>query len=78
MIFAKSSEENIPFIWIGSATPSFWNDDVRRERTPFIGVLRLDNKAAVDDFYHAALDNGGTCHGEPGPRGDDYYAASCN
>ncbi|WP_419251956.1 VOC family protein [Caulobacter sp. ErkDOM-YI] len=40
--------------------------------------LQADNTAQIDAFHAAALANGGTCEGPPGPRpayGDGYYGA---
>lgn len=34
-----------------------------------------DTKEQVHDMYQAAQDNGGSCEGEPGPRGEQYYMA---
>jgi catechol 2,3-dioxygenase-like lactoylglutathione lyase family enzyme len=62
---------NAPEIWI-----------VVRGRPPAPGyghmALRASGKAAVDAAHRAALDNGGTDDGPPGPRpqyGRRYYAA---
>ncbi len=37
--------------------------------------IGADTKEQVHDIYQAARDNGGSCEGEPGPRGDQYYMA---
>ena len=39
-------------------------------------ALQAKDKEQVHKIYEIALANGGTCEGEPGPRGDDgFYAA---
>lgn len=37
--------------------------------------IGADTKEQVHDMYEAAQNNGGSCEGEPGPRGDQYYMA---
>ena len=58
-----------PFFWIGqSAKPS----------GPLHVAFAADSRAAVDAFYHAALQAGGTDHGPPGLRPEyhgNYYGA---
>lgn len=39
-------------------------------------ALEATDKEQVDRLYQIAMDNGGTCEGPPGPRGDGgFYAA---
>ena len=38
-------------------------------------ALAARDEAHVDEIYKAAMDMGGTCEGEPGWRGDQFYAA---
>lgn len=38
-------------------------------------ALEAKDEAQVDRIYAAALANGGTCEGQPGPRGGGFYAA---
>ncbi|MBA4355008.1 MAG: glyoxalase [Novosphingobium sp.] len=39
-------------------------------------ALEATDKEQVDRLYRIAMDNGGTCEGPPGPRGDGgFYAA---
>ena len=38
-------------------------------------ALQTDRKDKVDAVYKLALDLGGTDEGEPGPRGEGFYAA---
>lgn len=39
-------------------------------------ALEAKDSAQVDRLYRIAMDNGGTCEGPPGPRGDGgFYAA---
>jgi catechol 2,3-dioxygenase-like lactoylglutathione lyase family enzyme len=37
-------------------------------------ALQAQDKAQVDQLYAIALEQGGTCEGPPGPRGDTFYA----
>jgi catechol 2,3-dioxygenase-like lactoylglutathione lyase family enzyme len=37
-------------------------------------ALEAKDKTHVDRIYDAAIANGGTCEGKPGPRGDGFYA----
>jgi catechol 2,3-dioxygenase-like lactoylglutathione lyase family enzyme len=67
--------------WVGfarSGKTSFW----LARRDPVGGSVHVafvvDNRAAVDAFYAAAMAAGGTDHGRPGLRPDyhaDYYGA---
>lgn len=38
-------------------------------------ALEASSKEQVDRLHAIALENGGTCEGPPGPRGDSFYAA---
>ena len=38
-------------------------------------AFEAGDKEQVDRLYAIALENGGTCEGAPGPRGDGFYAA---
>nr|WP_306017555.1 VOC family protein [Oceanicaulis sp. MMSF_3324] len=38
-------------------------------------ALGARDEAHVDEIYKAAMELGGTCEGEPGWRGDQFYAA---
>ena len=37
-------------------------------------ALQAKDQAQVDRLYAIALEQGGTCEGAPGPRGDSFYA----
>lgn len=37
-------------------------------------AFEAGDKEQVDRLYAIALENGGTCEGAPGPRGDGFYA----
>ena len=37
-------------------------------------AIRADSKEQVDALYQKAIELGGTDEGEPGPRGDGFYA----
>ncbi len=38
-------------------------------------ALEMENEDAVKTFYNKAIELGASCEGEPGPRGDSFYAA---
>ncbi len=75
VIFAKSAADEFPFIWIGTATPSFWGSDCQAGKSPVHWCFKAANEAVVNQFYKAAMANGGRCNGKAGPRGNRYYAA---
>ena len=58
-----------PQLWIGGGEPVSGRMHV---------AFAAQSRAAVDAFYDAAIEAGGTCNGPPGLRpqyADDYYAA---
>lgn len=77
-LVGRSAEEPIPFLWIGTDKPAFWTDGHRTSASPIHVCFKADSKAAVEAFHRAALANGGTDNGPPGPRGPEamkYYGA---
>ncbi|KFL30404.1 hypothetical protein JP75_14535 [Devosia riboflavina] len=76
-LFGKSKEEPIPYLWIGTTRPSYWVEGSRPGINQMHVAFRAENKAMVEAFYKAALENGGTDNGAPGPRDGvpDYYGA---
>ncbi|WP_421784097.1 VOC family protein [Kiloniella litopenaei] len=75
---------DIPDIVIGYGTSVHDMFEIRQadQDAPLSHAVHIsfnaDTTKSVDDFYHLALENGGTCHGKPGPRPeyeDGYYAA---
>lgn len=76
-LFGKSAEEPIPYLWIGTTRPSYWLDGSRAGINQMHVAFQARDKAMVHAFYDAALDNGGTDNGAPGPRhgAGDYYGA---
>lgn len=76
-LFGKSKEEPIPYLWIGTTRPSYWIEGSRPGINQMHIAFRAESKAMVDAFYKAALENGGTDNGAPGPRDGvpDYYGA---
>ena len=68
----------MPFIWVGTAKPAFWNSAHTTSTSPVhIGFTARD-RAAVDAFHRAAMTAGGRDNGAPGPRGPaemKYYGA---
>ena len=75
VIFAKSKEEEFPFIWIGTARPTFWQSEHEPSQSPLHLCFRAPSKESVDAFYTAAIECGGTDNGKPGQRDPDFYAA---
>jgi catechol 2,3-dioxygenase-like lactoylglutathione lyase family enzyme len=75
VILAQSQENEVPFIWIGTAAPSFWTKDHETSRSPMHLCFKAPNKNAVDAFHTSALEFGGRDNGKPGERGSGYYAA---
>lgn len=76
-LFGKSKEEPIPYLWVGTTRPSYWIEGSRAGINQMHVAFRAESKAMVDAFYRAALENGGTDNGAPGPRDGvpDYYGA---
>lgn len=70
-----SGEAEFPFIWMGTTTPEFWQEEHDAGRSPFHLAFSAPSREAVEAFYEAGLEHGGKDNGGPGPRGDDYYAA---
>jgi catechol 2,3-dioxygenase-like lactoylglutathione lyase family enzyme len=76
-LFGKSAEEPIPYLWIGTLRPSYWAEGSRPGLNQMHVAFIAPSKAAVDEFYRAALANGGRDNGAPGPRegAGEYYGA---
>lgn len=66
-----------PYLWIGILRPSYWAEGSRAGLNQAHFALQAKDKAMVNAFYEAALANGGTDHGAPGPRegAGEYYGA---
>ncbi len=75
VIFARSKNEEFPFIWIGTAKPDFWKSNHQISSSPIHLCFKAKSKEAVDLFYNAALKFGGIDYGKPGDRDSRYYAA---
>jgi catechol 2,3-dioxygenase-like lactoylglutathione lyase family enzyme len=76
--------EFLPYaIAYGESEPSFWIQLPHNQEAASVGNgthigISAGSKLAVDAFHHAALANGGTDNGAPGPRPDygaEYYGA---
>jgi catechol 2,3-dioxygenase-like lactoylglutathione lyase family enzyme len=76
-LFGKSAEEPIPYLWIGTLRPSYWAEGSRAGLNQMHFAFQAADKAMVHAFYEAALANGGTDNGAPGPRqgAGEYYGA---
>jgi len=76
-LFGKSAEEPIPYLWIGTLRPSYWAEGSRAGLNQMHVAFQATDKAMVQAFYEAALANGGTDNGAPGPRegAGAYYGA---
>jgi catechol 2,3-dioxygenase-like lactoylglutathione lyase family enzyme len=80
----KRTAQYLPYaIAYGVSSPVFWIGLPHDQRKAHPGNgshvgFSARSKAAVDEFYRAALNNGGADEGEPGARpdyGPDYYGA---
>ena len=76
-LFGKSAAEPIPYLWIGTTRPSYWVEGSRAGINQMHVAFRAKDKAMVQAFHEAALENGGKDNGAPGPRqgAGDYYGA---
>lgn len=76
-LFGKSAVERIPYLWIGTTRPSYWVEGSRAGINQMHVAFQARDTAMVDAFHKAALANGGTDNGAPGPRqgAGDYYGA---
>jgi len=75
VIFARSIKDEFPFIWICTATPTFWKQNHKASSSPIHLCFRANSKEAVDRFHQAAVEFGGADNGQPGERDPGYYAA---
>lgn len=80
----KRVMEFMPYaVAYGDMAPSFWVQLPNDQKHASVGNgchigFSAPTKHAVEAFYRAALDNGGTDEGAPGPRpdyGPEYYGA---
>jgi len=62
------SENEYPYLWIGTLIPSYWVEGSRPGINQMHIAFAAKDKAAVDAFYKAALENGGKDNGPPEPR----------
>jgi catechol 2,3-dioxygenase-like lactoylglutathione lyase family enzyme len=77
-LIVRSTEEHLPFIWVGTAQPAFWSAMHATSASPIHLGFKARDRAAVDRFYRAAVAAGGIDNGPPGMRGPaemKYYAA---
>lgn len=74
-IFARSEAQPVPFLWVGTARPSFWRDGHQAGASPVHLCFVAPSRDAVDRFHAAALAHGGQDNGAPGERDPGYYAA---
>jgi catechol 2,3-dioxygenase-like lactoylglutathione lyase family enzyme len=56
------------FLWIGAEIPSFWAPENQPGGSPLHIAFNARDRAAVNAFYAAALENGAEDNGPPGPR----------
>jgi catechol 2,3-dioxygenase-like lactoylglutathione lyase family enzyme len=62
----------------GAQRPQFWLSEGETQKPPLHFAFSASNRAAVDAFYEAALNAGGSDNGAPGPRPhyhENYYGA---
>jgi len=76
-LLGRSADQPIPYLWIGTLRPSYWAEGSRPGLNQTHMAFVAPSKAAVDEFYRAALEAGGKDNGEPGPRegAGEYYGA---
>lgn len=77
-LVGRSAAEPLPFLWIGTAQPTFWTQDHVTSASPVHLAFTARDRAAVDVFHRDAVAAGGRDNGAPGPRGPaemKYYAA---
>jgi catechol 2,3-dioxygenase-like lactoylglutathione lyase family enzyme len=77
-LVGRSAERPVPFLWVGTALPAFWNINHQTSRSPIHVAFTASSRTAVDTFHRAALAAGGQDNGKPGPRGPEemkYYGA---
>jgi catechol 2,3-dioxygenase-like lactoylglutathione lyase family enzyme len=77
-LVGRSSDEPIPFLWIGTDQPDFWKAGNMTSASPIHVSFQARDAKSVDAFHRTALENGGSDNGQPGPRGPKemgYYAA---
>ncbi len=76
-LLGKSAQEPIPYLWIGTTRPSYWVEGSRPGINQMHVAFRAKDEAMVHAFHQAALANGGTDNGAPGPRqgAGNYYGA---
>lgn len=69
--------DQYPYLWIGTLIPSYWPPGAKPGQNTMHFAFTAPDKAAVDAFYKAALENGGRDNGPPGPRDGaaHYYGA---
>lgn len=75
VILGRSPED--PFLWVGTARPSFWTDAHVAGAAPLHLSFVAPHRGAVDAFHAQGLEHGGVDNGAPGPRKTHYpyYAA---
>lgn len=77
-LLVRSMEETVPFVWIGTDQPAFWNSAHQVSASPIHLAFSAASTRQVDEFHRAALQAGGIDNGFPGPRGPaemHYYGA---
>jgi catechol 2,3-dioxygenase-like lactoylglutathione lyase family enzyme len=76
-LLGRSAAEPIPYLWIGTLRPSYWAEGSRPGLNQMHVAFIAPSKAAVEEFYRAALAAGGKDNGKPGPRegAKHYYGA---
>jgi len=76
-LFARTADDPLPYLWIGTTRPSYWVEGSRAGLNQMHVAFTSPSRAMVDAFHRAALDAGGRDNGPPGPRpgAGDYYGA---
>lgn len=81
LAFARADDQEFGFTREGDTRTRFWVTKPFDGKPATVGngsmvALEAESRAAVDAFYRAALDNGGTDEGAPGlrPYHENFYA----
>ena len=74
-LLGPDDDSHLPFIYIGSGSPTFWTGGSKPGVSPFHWAFKAKDRAAVDAFHAAGLAAGGKDNGAPGLRQEGYYAA---
>ncbi len=75
VVFSAGPDQ--PTLWLGSVRPGFWSGKHKAGAAPLHLAFAAPDRSAVDVFHAAALAQGATDNGAPGPRKSwaSFYSA---